>query len=442
MNKRRLLAIVSSVSIVVGAAAPLFAAEPTGAVLQEARWPSLGGDYSRSGLSADRGPADACVKWTFETGGAVLASPTVGADGRLHLACEDGTLYTLDADGALLWSVDVNTPLLSAPSIGPDGGLYVGSQDGTLSAIDADGNRRWTYLTAGAVCSSPAVVANGDVFVGSGDGTLHALAGDGTELWQFATKGPGALPTGAVFASPSLGADGTVYIAGLYDPNLYALDPADGSVKWVCNFALYPADTWDPDSHLAGGWPFASPVVAADGTIYQTLLYDRHLYAIDPNDGLILWATDLLDPASGWFDANDLERYGDTDGWSEPALGPDGTLYVSLDDPYLRAVDPDGAIKWATPLGEIGAFTLTVDRDGLIYAAGDDGHVYIVDPTGLEVARFEAGGWPVYPVIAGEDMLVVADSKDYSMLNTDTENTVWAISSACMEPPAMFSQAP
>ncbi len=58
--------------------------------------------------------------------------------------------------------------------------------------------------------------------------------------------------------------------------------------------------------------------------------------------------------------------------FSEPALAPDGTIYISFDDQYLRAVDPNGTIKWVTSLGWLGGFTLTVGSDGLIYAAGDD----------------------------------------------------------------------
>ena len=218
--------------------------------------------------------------------------------------------------------VDVNSPLLSAPTIGPDGCLYVGSRDGALHAVDRHGRLCWVYNTGDAVHSSPAVASDGDVYVASTDGTLYALDRDGAELWQFTTAGSGVLPAGSIFASPAIGADGTVYIAGLYDPNLYALDPADGSVKWACSFASAQSGDEEP------GWPFASPVVADNGTIYQTLLYDRHLYAIDPNDGAILWRTDLLDPSSGCFHTDDVEEYADADGWSEPVLGPDGTIYV------------------------------------------------------------------------------------------------------------------
>jgi hypothetical protein len=67
------------------------------------KWKSLGGDYDRRGLSANYGPELGCVKWTFDTGGPVPASVTIGAYDRVHVPCEDGKVYTLDANGALLW---------------------------------------------------------------------------------------------------------------------------------------------------------------------------------------------------------------------------------------------------------------------------------------------------------------------------------------------------
>ena len=359
-------------------------------------WRSLGGNFKRTGLSENSGPELGCVKWKFETNGAVSASLTVGFDNRVHIACEDGTLYTLDANGVPLWSYDANSPLLSSPTIGTDGTVYVGSKNGELQAIDIDGSLQWTHETNGFVYSSPAVSAEGNVYVCSQDGILYALGQDGSELWSFETKGPGQVSTGSIFASPAIGSDETVYIAGLYDPNLYALNPNDGSLKWTCNFE-------------SQGWPFASPVVAPDGTIYQSLLYDSNLYAIEPNTGTIMW-----------------ESRGATDGWSEPALGPDGTIYVSV-GPFLQALDPNGGIKWANSLRIANGFTLAVDNNGLIYAASYDGYLYVFNPDGKEIARFQSNGWPNLPVIAADNMVIVSDAEDYSVLITDAINTVWAI---------------
>jgi len=364
-------------------------------------------------------------------------------DGRIHVACEDGQLYTLNQAGQPLWVADVNTPLVGTPTIGPDDSLYVGSKDGRLFAIDPNGAERWSAHTDDAIYAAPAVGPDGSVYIGSTDGTLYALDPNGSERWRFATHGPGNLPTGAIFASPSLAADGTVYVAGLYDPNLYALDPADGSIKWVCTFPVNAEES-------SPGWPYAAPVVGPDGTIYQTLLYDSHLYAIEPTDGTIRWSVDLCE--SSFFGPQRATALGDS-GWSEPVIGPDGTIYVSLDDPYLRAVHPSGVIKWVaglggasevppTPVGEwgssapsdLGGFTLTVDRAGMVYAAADDGRVYVVSPGSLLLAQFETGGWPAFPVVAGDDLLILADSQDYSGLNSGQENAVWAISSQSLSP--------
>lgn len=398
----------------------------------EGRWPSLGGDYTRSGLSPDEGLTTEAMEWTHPIGGAVVGSATVGCDGRVHVACEDGKLYTLDAGGAPLWTADVNAPLLSAPSIGPDGRLSVGGRDGRLYTFDPNGTLEWSYAIGGEIYSSPAVASDGNVYFGSTDGRLYAFGADGAKRWSFETKASAHLQ-GAVFASPSIGADGTVYIAGLYDPTLYALNPADGSIKWACSFALYPENPDDPNSAKTGGWPFTSPVIGPDGTIYQTLLYDSHLYAIEPGDGAIRWSVDLLDTPAIDKTAMEFDPY--ADGWSEPVVGPDGTIYVSLDDPYLRAVDPSGTIKWVTRLGDIGAFTLTVDANGLVYAACDDGCVYVVDTYGQQTGRWQTTGWPACPIVTADGAVLVTNSQDYSMLITDAANTVQTLSVESLQEP-------
>jgi len=421
----------------------------------ESKWKSLGGDFARTGLSDSNGPESGCIKWQFETSNAVSASVTVGVDNRVYIPCEDGKLYVLDPNGSLIWSYNANSPLISSPTIGPDGTVYVGSMNGSLHAIDIYGNLLWTHSTEGFVYSSPAVSAAGNIYVGSQDGVLYALGADGSELWSFGTKGPGEVQMGSILASPTIGADETIYISGLYDPNLYALDPIDGSIKWTCNFE-FPLIPDYPEGPSEFGWPFVSPVIAQDGTIYQTLLYDSNMYAINSNNGDIIWSTDLKINcafADSYINSGSLPpidqikencdywiqfpteidtqaaymRYRNSSIWSEPALGPDGTIYVSFDDPYLRAVDPNGSIKWVTDLGVVGGFTLTVGKNGLIYAAGDDGFLYVVDSDGWEVARFSSSNWLNYPVIAQDSMIIISDGRDDSLMTTDSKNAVRAI---------------
>lgn len=378
-------------------------------------WTSLGGDFARTGLSPFGGPEPGCVKWSFQAEGSIHSSITVGANDCIHVACTAGKLYTLNSSGELQWVYDADTPLLSSPTVGPDGTVYVGCADGTIKVISTQGELRWTFSTGEPIYSSPAVDQAGRVFFGSRNGVMYCLDSAGSELWQFKRGNPTS-----IVASPSIGLDGTVYIGFLYDPNLYAIDPQDGTIRWQCNFER-------------GAGIYASPIVASDGTIYQTLLYDSRLHAIDPDQGAIVWSTDLTDPNAGLFDPDDAQNRPYTDGWSEPVTGPDGTIYVSLDDPYLRAVLPNGDMKWVTQLGELGGFALTVSDNGLVYAACDDGYLYTVGSNGAEISRLKLSGWPAYPVVLANDTLIICDAQDYSTFQAEVGNSVWAITTHCAE---------
>jgi len=355
----------------------------------------------------ESGPQLGCVKWQFVTGGAVTAPAAVGFGNKIYISCQDGKLYALNGgNGSMLWSYDTNTPLVAAAAAGYHGMAYAAGENGKLYAVDDGGNLKWTHSTAGFIYSSPVVSPDGKIYVCSQDGVFYALAGNGGELWSLKTGGFGRMK-GSILATPVIAKDSTVYIGSLYDPNLYALNPQDGAVKWNCSFRLR-------------GWPFTSPALASDGTIYQTLVYDSNLYAIEPNVGSVIWSTNLAvltDPCSEWYDPNYKAKYNRANCLSKPAVGPGGTIYVSFDDPYLRAVDPDGTIKWVVRLGMTGGFTLTAGSNGLVYAASDDNFLYVVSPEGEEISRFEGDGWLSYPLITSEGTIIVSDSN----------NTVWAI---------------
>ncbi len=399
----------------------------------------------RSGLSENIGPELGCIKWKFETDGPVTASVALGHNNRVYVPCEDGRLYALNNSGELAWSYDANSPLINSPAVGNWGGVYITPENGRVCALDNNGGVLWTYQVQGQVYSSPVVSGDGNMYICTQQGTIYAIDCRGSELWQFKTADFGRLGS-AVFATPAIGQDGTVYVPGLYDPNLYALDASDGGIKWACNLSRQALvnPRWPEFGYTQKfGWPFASPAIADDGTIYQTLLYDPNLYAIEPNSGTIIWSAnmkpqcDYVDdyfnyygryPSCGaiaaecsdWFgfEPNEWCRHIErTSCWSAPAVGPDGTVYVSFDDPYLRAVEPNGDIKWVTRLGTVGGFTLTIGPNGLIYAAGDDGAMYVVNPAGEEISRFQTEQWLSYPVITVGKTIIVSDYND----------TVWAI---------------
>jgi outer membrane protein assembly factor BamB len=370
--------------------------------------PAVPPQWLRSGLlpspdlNANKGPRIGCVKWVFQTDGPVSSQVAVSrADWDsywIYIGSEDGNLYALDDLGELNWICDINTPIVGSPAVGYYWMVYVAGQNGQLYAIDDYGDISWTHKTNGPVYSTPVVGYDGKIYVCSEDGFIYALDADGSELWTFATKGPANL-NGTIFSTPVIDKNGTVYIGGLYEPNLYALDANSGNIKWVCNFGAV-----EPNK----GQILASPAIGPNGTIYQTLVRDPNLYAVDPCTGNIFWSTSLRLP-------NDMN----SSGWSSPVVGSDGTIYVSFDDQYLRAVEPNGTIKWITRLGVIGGFTLSIDRDNYVYAASDDNYVCVVDPNGREVSRFQGKGWVSFPAIAEDGTLIVSDAN----------NRVWAITS-------------
>ena len=126
-----------------------------------------------------------------------------------------------------------------------NGTVFLGhSADGTLYAIDlASGGIRWRFTTQAPIRFAP-VAWRDLVMVGSDDGHVYALRqSDGRLAWRFRAAPADDLVLGngrviskwPVRGGPVL-ADDTLYVAAGIWPSegvlLYALDPADGSVRW------------------------------------------------------------------------------------------------------------------------------------------------------------------------------------------------------------------
>ena len=52
------------------------------------------------------GETDGTQKWSFTTGGGVISSPAIGADGTIYVGSVDGQLYVLNPDGTQKWSAE------------------------------------------------------------------------------------------------------------------------------------------------------------------------------------------------------------------------------------------------------------------------------------------------------------------------------------------------
>jgi outer membrane protein assembly factor BamB len=254
------------------------------------------GNNARTGVYDSPGPRQlGSVKWTFETGGPIVASPAI-ADGVVYIPSMDTYLYAIDQEtGKEKWKYKSRMPIASSPALA-GGLLYFVSSTGSLGAIDiTSGKIKWVLPTeyerkfearnlhgyppeaqtipdAWDIFTSSPAVANGKVYFGSGDGNIYAAdAQTGVLQWKFATKD-------VVHASPAV-VGNTVYI-GSWDSYLYALDTETGQQKW----SFKTGD--DPTTHNQVG--FQSSPAVVDGTIYVGCR-DAHVYAIDAATGRKKW---------------------------------------------------------------------------------------------------------------------------------------------------------
>ena len=175
--------------------------------------------------------ADGRVRWTFETGGAILSSPAV-ADGLLAIGSQDGVIYGLEADsGAERFRFQTGKTVWCSPAI--HAGLVIcGSDDGNVYALDTStGAERWRFVTGGAVFSSPAVsVEDGTLYIGSDDHHVYALHVDtGRERWHTDLRG-------RVLGSPAIVGD-LLYVGGEGSGGdqpgaMFALEREHGAILW------------------------------------------------------------------------------------------------------------------------------------------------------------------------------------------------------------------
>ena len=233
-----------------------------------------------------------------------------------------------------------------------------------------------------------------------------ALAGAGTvraaRAAEAADTAPGtirwraAVDSQEIGTSPALGADGTVYVGtpSLYAPfspawgYFYALDGATGAKKWS-----FP---------MAGVSDAAA--LGTNGLLYVASR-DGQLYALDSATGVKRWA--FAAPAN-----------------SAPAIGWDGTVYLSAGSPTQQVYAVNGATglkRWAFPLGAYGdpdssnprMSPPAIGSDGTVYAAGIAGRIYGLDgASGAEKWEFATGGPVRCSPALGDDGNVYVGSED------------------------------
>jgi outer membrane protein assembly factor BamB len=128
---------------------------------------------------------------------------------------------------------------------------------------------------------------------------------------------------------------------------------------------------WSYNTGRQIGW--SSPAIGVDGTVYIGN-FDSKLYAINP-DGSLKWTYTTGSPTIN----------------SSPAIGTDGTVYVGSFDHNLYAINPDGSLKWNYATGGPVSSSPAVGTDGTVYVGSEDYILYAINPDGSLKWNYTAG---------------------------------------------------
>lgn len=121
----------------------------------------------------------------------------------------------------------------------------------------------------------------------------------------------------------------------------------------------------------------------------------------------------------------------DDSGWAGgPVVAADGTVYVAARDGRVRAVNPDGAVRWSTrlPARPFGAPAL--NAEGHIYVVDDTGVLYVLGTEGdlIWAAQVEPGMAPLSsPIVDANGVAYYANERSLIALGPDGE-LAWRVS--------------
>jgi outer membrane protein assembly factor BamB len=226
------------------------------------------------------------------------------------------------------------------------------------------GGRPWAFATAGSIFATPVIGADGTIYIGSADHSFYAIAPDGRLRWRLKTGG--LIDAAAALSAYSRKLGSTPLTFGSADDRLYHVTtPRHGRprVLWRFRASVPPVkgqrvDWWEGNVAVGpGGDLYAGNT---GGTAYALRPDGKRVWTFTAGNSI--WTTPAFtgDGSSIWgsldFHIYRLSPSG-TRAWStavpgyvvsSPAIGSDGTIYVGSFDSDLDALDPrTGAIRWS-----------------------------------------------------------------------------------------------
>jgi outer membrane protein assembly factor BamB len=246
------------------------------------------------------------------------------------------------------------------------GRLVVGSRGGAVVGVEpVAGHVDWAVSVGGGVDSEARYDAARDqVYLGVDDGSFYALdPAQGAVRWSYRGKG-------AIERAADYGAGDLVYFATASD-RVYALDARTGKWRWQ-----YERET--PEGFTIHG--HAGPRLRGEHVLAG--FADGNIVSLSAATGEVQWARSLASASDQFVDVDSTPAFATTPGAGESAVD---VVLASSYSGGLYALDPrDGAVRWR--LGIEGAGAVTPFGDRLYFAAPRQG-LHALDRAGHVVWR-------------------------------------------------------
>ncbi len=305
----------------------------------------------------------------------------------------------------------------------------------------------WRFIAGTPVYNTP-VASNGRIFFAGRKGTVFAIDLEGTQLWsQQLSAGvlPDGTPRGALFDAPLACFGGAVF-AGDAGGVVFALDAATGKERWRQDIGapILGSPNWAPSPD--------DPIAPANGVLYVIAQSDGALHCLDATTGEKRWISEGLSRCDGSPGVgNGMVVYGSCDsalhvfsgitgalerniaikGDSQVASGVaiDGDLAFSgcRSGTVLQVNTQTGATLWSSQVTDVEIFTTPAITAEWVVLGAEDGFLYaLARPSGEVRWKFDTGGTPQSPVIAGDKVLSSADGTLY-LLNLENGESLWSL---------------
>ena len=332
--------------------------------------------------------------------------PTISG-GRVYATNDEGEVLALDAaTGKQIWvanAVNVEKTgswvkfwkrkaaeagLTGSPGVG-NGLVVVGGRNGEVVAFASEtGEKRWATRVSSEVLSTPHFTES-RIIVRSNDGRVFALdPADGSRKWVF-DRG---LPSLSVRGNSSpIGANGMTFV-GYDDGKLVALRDIDGLLVW--ELAIAEADGRTELERMAD----IDGEIVLDGDMLYVASYHDRLVAISAQNGQQLWSNDtgsysglavaadkvLLSDKNG--DVWALDRNNGTSLWKQNVLEHRQLTSPVVHGDYAVVGDLEGYLHWIKlDTGDVAGRvrieraavrgTPQVSAEGVLYALSNEGEL-------------------------------------------------------------------